>query len=553
MMSFIDDFMEKIMFIIGQEAREKFGGRIIEANNDAAKFIEKTKTDINRWFELLQSSDLNKEEFIWLVKSKKDLLEMNALKQSGLSLVEVEEFRDSILYSLIKVAFGVVTKVLSASGQEAAVINPAFVVDEHLVKDKLMIIGGILGGYSFLPADQYVISYMKKNRSGEVDWEKYNLMLAEIANACANAIREFPWWCLSISEAKKLVPFAFDKSKNKFDLSRPDNNNYFHNLEKIARLANLYGMTFIYDIYNGSEARVKDVKGFSPWNGKNNIQGLSDYFYGADASEYREKLELKVIETLKHTDFMLELCNEPGNQGSEALAEAYIRLIKNGVPGSRILTGWDYFKVKQDEKGKYAEAYKKWLDLVTAGLGEEWVDKIKQESWTPIHKMNFDTLNDYWMIGLEPDQEVPSNSLRNTIYDTDGVRKPRPTLYDAHNMTLMIINVKRKAIENGRVGIGVVYGKETGFEPDAALKGVANAYNEKFGKYPVNYGKFPEPLPLPQWIYEETGPPVITLPQDLVQAFNRLKQPVGQLIQTKQTIENQWASVLPVLQKYKLA
>lgn len=84
-MSFIDDFIEKIMFIIGEEAREKFGSRIIEVNNDAAKFLEKTKTDINRWFELLQSSDLNKGEFIWLVKSKKDLLEMTVPMQSGSS------------------------------------------------------------------------------------------------------------------------------------------------------------------------------------------------------------------------------------------------------------------------------------------------------------------------------------------------------------------------------------------------------------------------------------------------------------------------------------
>jgi len=552
-MSFIDEYIEKIMYVIGEEAREKFGGRLDETKKDTREFLEKTKTDITRWFGLLQSDSLNKEDFIWLVKSKKDLLEMTALKQSGLSLVDVEEFKDSILYSLIKVAFGLVTKALSALGQETTMINSAFIPDEHPVKDKLMIIGGILGGYSFLPADQYVISYMKENRSGEVNWEKFNLMLAEIANACANAIREFPWWCPSISDAKRLVPFAFDENENKFDLSRLDNNNYFKNLEKIARLANLYGLTFIYDIYNGSETRVKDVKNFSPWNGKNNIQGLSDYFYGADASTYREKLELKVIETLKYTDFMLELCNEPGTRGAEALAEAYIRLIKNGVPASRILNGWDYNRKKQNEKGTYAAAYRKWRDLVMAEFGEEWGDKIKQESWSPIHKMTFKTINDYWMIGLEPDQEVPSNTLRNTIYDTDGVSNPRPSKYDAGNMTLKIINVKGKAVDNGRVGVGVVYGKETGFEPDDALKGVSNAYNEKFGKYPVNYNKFPEPMPLPRWIYKETEPPVITLPQDLVQAFNLLKQPVGQLIQSKETIENKWATVLPVLQKYNLA
>ncbi|MGD2087419.1 MAG: hypothetical protein PVH61_14640 [Candidatus Aminicenantes bacterium] len=551
-MSFIDEFIEKIVFIITELAREKLGGGLNEAQKDTREFLDRTKTDIIRWFELLQSDVLTKEEFIRLVKSKKDLLEMTALKQTGLSLVEVEEFRDNILYSLIKVAYGLLTGSIGAAAEEKTMITEAFIVDEFSLKDKLLISAGILGGYSFLPEDEYVIPYMMYNTNAEVIWEKYNVMLAEIANAGANAVREFPWWCLSISHAKQLVPFAFDETVNKFDLSQLDNNNYFHNLGKIARLANLYGLTFIYDIYNGSEARVKDVKDFSPWNGKNNIQGLSDYFYGPEASEYRGKLELRVIETLKHTDFMLELCNEPSVKAAEALAETYIRLIKNGVPASRILIGWDYKRKKQKEKGKYAAAYRKWRDLVTAGLGQEWPDTIKQESWSPIHKMTFDTLNDYWLIGLEPDQQVPSNALRNTIYDMDGVRNPRPTIFDAQNMTLKIITVKRKAVENGRVGIGVVYGKETGFKPDDAIKGVANAYNEKFKKYPVNYGKFPEPLPLPQWIYDEPEPPVIALPQDLVQALNCLKPPVVQLIQSKQAIENQWAAVLPVLQKYNL-
>jgi hypothetical protein len=552
-MSFTDDFIDRIVYIITELAREKLGGCLSEAQSDAREFLEKTKTDINRWFELLQSNGLSNEEFIWLVKSKKDLLEMAALKQSGISLVELEEFRDNFLYSLIRVAFSLVTKALGALGENETMINQPYIIDEYSLKDRIMISAGILGGYSFLPDDEYVISYMKDNANGQVNWEKLNLMLAKMANAGANAAREFPWWCLSIGEAKQLTPFAFDEKENKFDLSRLDNNNYFRNLEKIARLANLYGLTFIYDIYNASETRVAGVKGFSPWNGKNNIQGLSDYFYGPDAAEYREKLELKVIETLKHTDFMLELCNEPGARGAEALAEAYIRLIKNGVPASRILIGWDYNRKKQNEKGKYAAAYRKWRNLVTAGLGEEWGDKIKQESWSPIHKMTIKTINDYWMLGLEPGQDVPSNSKRNTIYDMDGVRNPRPGYFNAHNMTLKAIIVKGKAIDNGRVGIGVVYGKETGIEADDALKGVSNGYFEKFGKYPENYGQFPEPLPLPRWIYEDKEPPVVTVPRDLLEVFNCLKKPVCQIIQSKAAIEGQWGHVLPVLQKYNLA
>jgi len=58
-----------------------------------------------------------------------------------------------------------------------------------------------------------------------------------------------------------------------------------------------------------------------------------------------------------------------------------------------------------------------------------------------------------------------SNSSRNTIYSTDGVRSPRPTLSETEKITATIIDVKTKAEEAGRIGIEVVYGKESHVDP----------------------------------------------------------------------------------------
>jgi hypothetical protein len=55
-------------------------------------------------------------------------------------------------------------------------------------------------------------------------------------------------------------------------------------------------------------------------------------------------------------------------------------------------------------------------------------------------------------------------------------------------------------VELGRIGAETIYGKEAGIDPLAQLRGLVKAYEECMEQTPENKGKYPKPLPLPDWI-----------------------------------------------------
>jgi hypothetical protein len=122
-------------------------------------------------------------------------------------------------------------------------------------KDKIKIICSPLGGYSMLPDSQYQIAYI--NPDGSVKWQKLNQMLWEISFTGANMWREFPPWILDQHQYEILSPFKFAGEEMVL------NTRYFENLRKIARLSNQYNLTSIFDLFNGSETRVKPTRSLS--------------------------------------------------------------------------------------------------------------------------------------------------------------------------------------------------------------------------------------------------------------------------------------------------
>lgn len=107
-MPYVDSFLNEVKDDIYGLAKEKLGGRVNEAKEDTRVFLEKTQGDFNRWIKLLKSSDLTQEDFEWLAKSKKDLMELYALKQAGLSLIEADKLKDDLLNLIIRGAFSLI-------------------------------------------------------------------------------------------------------------------------------------------------------------------------------------------------------------------------------------------------------------------------------------------------------------------------------------------------------------------------------------------------------------------------------------------------------------
>lgn len=79
-----------------------------QAVKDGRKFLEDTKENLKRWTILLAEKKLTTQDFEWLVLSQKDLAQMVALKQAGLSVIRIEQFRNSLLSLVVDTIFGIV-------------------------------------------------------------------------------------------------------------------------------------------------------------------------------------------------------------------------------------------------------------------------------------------------------------------------------------------------------------------------------------------------------------------------------------------------------------
>ena len=75
------------------------------AIKDGKVFLEKSKADLERWIKLLASGALTQDDFEWLIAGKKDLAEMYALKQAGLTKVALDRFINGLIDTIVATAF----------------------------------------------------------------------------------------------------------------------------------------------------------------------------------------------------------------------------------------------------------------------------------------------------------------------------------------------------------------------------------------------------------------------------------------------------------------
>lgn len=106
-MSDFDDFLKAVKEGSKELAREVFDGFEKEAAKDAKAFLDKSKTDLQRWTKLLAQSELNEQDFSDLVQAKKALAEIHALRQAGVALTKLERFRSGFINLIIDSAFKV--------------------------------------------------------------------------------------------------------------------------------------------------------------------------------------------------------------------------------------------------------------------------------------------------------------------------------------------------------------------------------------------------------------------------------------------------------------
>ena len=76
-----------------------------ELLKDGNAFVRKAKKDLERWTEGLTTGTLSKADFEFLLRGKKDLAEMEALKQLGLSKIRINKITDGVIGVVVGSAF----------------------------------------------------------------------------------------------------------------------------------------------------------------------------------------------------------------------------------------------------------------------------------------------------------------------------------------------------------------------------------------------------------------------------------------------------------------
>lgn len=106
-MSNSDEFNDAIEDGVKELSKRILKGFKEEALADAKAFLDASKEDLHRWTKLLSEGKLSEDDFEWLVLGRKDVVELHALKQSGLALVRLDRFRNALIDLVIDTAIDV--------------------------------------------------------------------------------------------------------------------------------------------------------------------------------------------------------------------------------------------------------------------------------------------------------------------------------------------------------------------------------------------------------------------------------------------------------------
>ena len=104
-MAIFDDFYDAFKDGLETLAKERWSEHKDAALKDGKAFIEDAKEDLVRWTKSLANGDLSKDDFEWLLESKKDLAILHALKQVGLTKVAKDRFVNGVIDLVINTAF----------------------------------------------------------------------------------------------------------------------------------------------------------------------------------------------------------------------------------------------------------------------------------------------------------------------------------------------------------------------------------------------------------------------------------------------------------------
>lgn len=100
----IIDTLKKDVAVLAQSSFKDFHK---EAIADGKSFVDAIGSDLVIWAASCAAGKMTKDELSSLIKGKKDLAEMKALKQRGLAKARIDQFVNGVIDKTISRTFGI--------------------------------------------------------------------------------------------------------------------------------------------------------------------------------------------------------------------------------------------------------------------------------------------------------------------------------------------------------------------------------------------------------------------------------------------------------------
>lgn len=81
---------------------------LAQAETDGKQALQNAKANLQRWAGEVESGAMTKEDLAFLLQGETALEELTALKQAGLATVRLEQFRNTVINTIISTLFSVV-------------------------------------------------------------------------------------------------------------------------------------------------------------------------------------------------------------------------------------------------------------------------------------------------------------------------------------------------------------------------------------------------------------------------------------------------------------
>lgn len=99
-----ETFLQTVRTDLGLLAEDLGRNYAKEVVKDGTDYAKRFKDRIERRITLLADGKLTKDEFEWLMKAEKNLVELKTIKKKGLAIVQLNRIRDAIIDTMIGAA-----------------------------------------------------------------------------------------------------------------------------------------------------------------------------------------------------------------------------------------------------------------------------------------------------------------------------------------------------------------------------------------------------------------------------------------------------------------